>query len=481
MRLSSEGTVEEKFERVEQVIRQLRLEGCADTKIGDGMERGVSGGERKRLCIASEFLTRPKVVLFDEPTSGLDSTMAKMVVENMRSIAREGVVVVSSIHQPSSEVFEMFDDVILLDQGQLVYHGQVSQCVEPFRALGHVCPEHYNPADFMMDVIVLERLTTEQRNRLITAQLREYPQPNAPLVLTEKTRERYANSWFTQVRILTMRGLITVVPEILDKSTITLQLGISILTGILWFDTGFHELDIYPRTSLSLWIAGTWMFFPILGSLTFFSSRMVMLRKELNVNSYRLSAFFVAQTSVSILPFVWFSTLWLAVVYVMTLGPSGTFEQFILLYFTVVLIIACMQGIGLAISAVLDEENAVTFTMVLITFFFGYAGLFVPLSDIPVWMAWSRFINLLMYSYELVMRIILVNTERPYTCLDPVSTTYASCSLLSNETLKISPEEVIDEVGIVIPPWGSICALLLGAILTRILAYRCVRWDIVSR
>lgn len=479
LRLPREYTLAEKYERVEQVIQQLRLGKCADTKIGDDMDRGVSGGERKRLCIASEFLTRPKIVLFDEPTSGLDSTMAKLVVENMRSIAREGVVVVSSIHQPSSEVFEMFDDVLLLDQGQLIYSGQVSKCVEPFQALGHECPEHYNPADFMMDTIVLERLTTDQRNTLIKQSATHYAQPKSPLVLKEKMRERYSTSWFSQVRILVSRGLVTIVPELVDRSTWTLQLGIALLTGILWFGLGFSEADIYPKTSLCLWVVGTWMFFPILGSLSFFPSRMVILKKELNVNSYRLSAFFVAQTSVSALPFVCWATMWLSVVYGMSLGPTGTFEQFILMYLAVLLDILCMQGIGLAISAGFSEENAVPFTMVLITFFFGYAGLLVPLAGLPVWVSWSYYVNFLVYIYELVLRIALVNTGRLYECIDPISSTFETCTNpKTNETLYISNEEVIDSVGLIIPPWGSILALLLGAIICRVVAYNCIRWEV---
>lgn len=478
LRLPREFSLEEKFERVEEVIQHLRLENCADTKIGDGLVRGISGGERKRLCIASEFLTRPKIVLFDEPTSGLDSTMAKMVVGNMRSIAREGVVVVSSIHQPSSEVFEMFDDVILLDKGQLVYQGEVKKCSEPFNELGHTCPEHYNPADFMMDVIVLERLTQEQRNTLIKQHSTCYPQPSSPLILKETTRERYSNSWMTQVWILTRRGLITIVPEILDKSTLTLQVGIAVLTGILWFDLGFSEADIYPKTSLALWTVGTWMFFPILGSLSFFSSRMVMLKKELNVNSYRLSAFFVAQTSVSMLPFVCWATIWLVVTYAMSLGPSGTLEQFVLLYLAILLDIVCMQSIGLAISAVFDEDSAVTFTMVLITFFFGYAGLFVPLASLPEWISWSYYVNFLAYMYELVMRIVLVNTGVPYECLDTVSSTFEVCTRDSNETSSIGGEDVLESVGLILPAWASVTAGLVGTIIFRIIAYRVVRWEV---
>jgi ABC-type multidrug transport system ATPase subunit len=87
LRLSATLTYGQKMERVEQVITQLKIEKCAETVIGNADSRGVSGGERKRLCIATEFLTNPSIVFFDEPTSGLDSSMALMVMKAMRQLA----------------------------------------------------------------------------------------------------------------------------------------------------------------------------------------------------------------------------------------------------------------------------------------------------------------------------------------------------------------------------------------------------------
>lgn len=115
---------------VDGTILELGLQDCADTVIGNWHLRGISGGEKKRLSIALEILTKPLLLFLDEPTSGLDSASAFFVTQTLRNIARDGRTVISSIHQPSSEVFALFDDLFLLSGGETVYFGEAKLAVE---------------------------------------------------------------------------------------------------------------------------------------------------------------------------------------------------------------------------------------------------------------------------------------------------------------------------------------------------------------
>lgn len=108
---------------VEGTIAEMGLQDCADQLIGNWHMRGISGGEKKRLSIALEILTRPRLLFLDEPTTGLDSASAFFVVQTLRSIAHDGRTVISSIHQPSGEVFALFEDLLLLSGGETVYFG----------------------------------------------------------------------------------------------------------------------------------------------------------------------------------------------------------------------------------------------------------------------------------------------------------------------------------------------------------------------
>lgn len=130
LRLPNTMTKGEIHEIIEGTIIEMGLQDCSDRMIGNWHLRGISGGEKKRLSIALEILTRPHLLFLDEPTSGLDSAAAFFVTQTLRNIARDGRTVISSIHQPSSEVFALFDDLFLLSSGETVYFGEAKMAVE---------------------------------------------------------------------------------------------------------------------------------------------------------------------------------------------------------------------------------------------------------------------------------------------------------------------------------------------------------------
>jgi ATP-binding cassette subfamily G (WHITE) protein 2 len=101
-----------------------------------------------------ELLTRPRLLFLDEPTSGLDSVTASSLCSLLRDLAHSGAcTVITTIHQPQSKIFRMFDDLILLKSGRIVYYGAANQVMEFFAEAGFPCPNMTNPADHMLDVI----------------------------------------------------------------------------------------------------------------------------------------------------------------------------------------------------------------------------------------------------------------------------------------------------------------------------------------
>jgi ABC-type multidrug transport system ATPase subunit len=110
------------------------LKKCADSIIGKpGQAPGISGGQRKRLAFASEILTNPAILFCDEPTSGLDSFMSVSVVQTLRNLAKQGRTVICTIHQPSSQIVELFDKILLIAEGRTAYLGNVSDANDFFK------------------------------------------------------------------------------------------------------------------------------------------------------------------------------------------------------------------------------------------------------------------------------------------------------------------------------------------------------------
>merc|ERR1712100_6677 len=147
LRLPSSMSRKQKKQRVKQVIDELGLTKCMKTRVGNELLKGVSGGERKRTAIGSELIADPRLIFLDEPTSGLDSFTAVSTVRTLKNLASAGRTVVCTIHQPRSNIVDMFDQLILLARGNIIYQGPASGAITYFAGLDFRAPRRSNPAD----------------------------------------------------------------------------------------------------------------------------------------------------------------------------------------------------------------------------------------------------------------------------------------------------------------------------------------------
>ncbi|GBC06720.1 hypothetical protein RclHR1_00700019 [Rhizophagus clarus] len=154
MRLPTEMDRADKKQKVLETIRFLELSHVMDSIIGNEEQRGISGGQRKRVNIGMELVAEPSILFLDEPTSGLDSSTAFEVCTLLKNIAhKQGLTVAAVIHSPGPQVFETFDDFLLLGKGgRVIYFGPRNSALDYFNRLGYNCPPQESPADFMMEI-----------------------------------------------------------------------------------------------------------------------------------------------------------------------------------------------------------------------------------------------------------------------------------------------------------------------------------------
>ncbi|KAL2880329.1 hypothetical protein SGCOL_004379 [Colletotrichum sp. CLE4] len=138
---------------VESVIDCLELSHVRNSLVGSVAAPVISGGQRKRVSIGMELAAAPMAIFLDEPTSGLDATAASSLMRTLKAVARLGITVIVIIHQPRTEIFESFDNLILLGNGQTIYEGPQSEVHDYFEGLGFGFPEHSNHGDVVTDII----------------------------------------------------------------------------------------------------------------------------------------------------------------------------------------------------------------------------------------------------------------------------------------------------------------------------------------
>ncbi|KAM9914385.1 hypothetical protein OXX69_000683 [Metschnikowia pulcherrima] len=155
LRLPRSMSFNAKVSRVTEVLNELRILGIKDRVIGSNFDRGISGGEKRRVSIACELVTSPSILFLDEPTSGLDAYNAKNVVDSLVKLAKDFErTIVFTIHQPRSNIVSLFDKLTLLSEGDLIYSGDMINCNDYFGKNGYQCPLGYNIADYLIDITV---------------------------------------------------------------------------------------------------------------------------------------------------------------------------------------------------------------------------------------------------------------------------------------------------------------------------------------
>ncbi|KAL0401568.1 UNVERIFIED_CONTAM: Pleiotropic drug resistance protein 2 [Sesamum latifolium] len=135
------------------VLKILGLDICADTMVGDEMRRGISGGQKKRVTTGEMLVGPAKVFFMDEISTGLDSSTTFQIVKYMGQMVHiMDITMIVSLLQPAPETFDLFDDIILLSEGRVVYQGPRDNILDFFESIGFKCPERKGVADFLQEV-----------------------------------------------------------------------------------------------------------------------------------------------------------------------------------------------------------------------------------------------------------------------------------------------------------------------------------------
>ncbi|KAL3512961.1 hypothetical protein ACH5RR_025678 [Cinchona calisaya] len=410
----------EKRSLVESTIIEMGLQDCADTVIGNWHLRGISGGEKRRVSIAVEILMRPRLLFLDEPTSGLDSASAFFVTQTLRGLSRDGRTVIASIHQPSSEVFELFDRLYLLSGGKTVYFGQASEAYEFFAQAGFPCPTLRNPSDHFLRCInsdfdkvkatlkgsmkirfesnddPLEKITTAESIRtLIDCYRRSQYCYSAKEKVEEMSKIKGTvldsggsqASFLMQAFTLTKRSFINMSRDFgYYWLRLIIYIVVTICIGTIYLNVGTSYSSILARGACASFVFGFVTFMSIGGFPSFVEDMKVFQRERLN-GHYGVTAFVISNT-LSAMPFLILITFISGTVCYFMVRLHPGFSHYVFFVLCLYASVTVVESLMMAIASIVPN-----FLMGIITgagiqgIFMLVSGYFRLPNDIPkpVW------------------------------------------------------------------------------------------------
>ncbi|KAE8150955.1 ABC-2 type transporter-domain-containing protein [Aspergillus avenaceus] len=430
-RLPGESRKEYQETFLSAIAKLFWIEHALGTKVGNELIRGISGGEKKRVSIAEALVTRASTQSWDNSTKGLDASTALEYVQSLRSLTdMANVSTLVALYQASENLFNLFDKVILIEEGKCAYYGRVESARRYFEDLGFECAPRWTTPDFLLSVTDPRARRVQQgwedrvprtaddfqkiyrKSSHYKAAIADNEDFEAELESQREEREaarkdlpkkNYTVSFYQQVAILTDRQFRVMYGDkqvLFGKWCIlTFQ---ALIVGSLFYDL--------PPTSAGVFTRGGVMFFILLfnallalAELTAFFDSIPVIMKHKSFSFYRPSAFALAQVVVDI-PIIFTQvTIFELIVYFMS-NLSRTASQFFINFLFIFILTMTMYSFFRAIGALCGSLDIATrLTGVAIQALVVYTGYLIPPWKMHPWLKWLIWINPVQYAFEGVM------------------------------------------------------------------------------
>jgi len=405
-----------------RMISELGLKSCADTIVGGELIKGISGGERKRTSVGVELVVKPALVFLDEPTSGLDSFSAVQLCQVLKKVANAGACVLFTIHQPSSEIFNSFDQVIVMNKGRVMCQGAVSEVPAYFAERGYPNPPNYNPADWIMQVaqsVELEELDDagffpKDAREMGVAFEPEEGKDALGITITWRpivgrrresvvAQDEMRLGFLAQVRLLFVRELRNVYR---DFGAVATRFGIgiftSLLVGLIFLNVGETDptdpVNVNSHFGALIMVLLGGMFSTAEPALAAFPQERPIFLREYSTNHYSVAAYFISHFTMEAFLTALQNLLNLLIGYYMIGFQGGFGIIFAACYMLAMASTALAVALG---SAVKDVKLAQELLPILFVPQMLFAGFFVVPDLIPAWLRWAQYLCTLTYAVRI--------------------------------------------------------------------------------
>lgn len=415
LRLPAAMSYADKVSRVEGTVAELGLVSAQHTKIGTVFIKGVSGGQKRRVAIGCELITHPTLLFLDEPTSGLDAAAAFNVTRTIRQLAEHDRTIVTVIHQPSSEVYELFDKLCLMSDGQVIYFGKASSALAMFEDAGLPCPPQRNPTDHFLHAInrdfAAEGDGSNHVDKQIEILVAAYAKSIAPAVMQQveelsQPGEEYqcltctANPVY-QTGVLTARMLTN---NTRDIAVFGLRLGMFMMLclciGTIYYNLGSSWEETYSRAAMLFFIVAFLTFMSIAGFPVFQEDMKVFMRERLN--GYYSVATFALSNTIASAPFIFSIAIISSCIVYWLAGLNDSGDRFPYFFTNLFLALTVVESLMMMIAAIVPHYlMGIAGGAGIMGMYMLVCGFFQPtqLLPAPVWLYPLHYMSYHTYSF----------------------------------------------------------------------------------
>jgi ABC-type multidrug transport system ATPase subunit/ABC-type multidrug transport system permease subunit len=404
---------------VDETMQELGLLHIRHNLVGSsmGVVRGISGGERKRVSVASELVVSPSLLLLDEPTSGLDSTTAQELIVTLKALAEKGHSVVVVIHQPRTQIFNHFDHLLLLSKGSVLYDGPAQKArdyLEDCPSVGDL-PAETGIADWMMDIITEDE--RREGGSLLADRWREIQSHKEDCDATMEKPKRasgrrtsslkelhaspkYFVGYWLQLKLLTERTLKQQRGERLTFAATLLQCAYLFFTALFWWRLPDNTSYVFARNSLFFFMLIAQANGIVIAAVTVFQRERTLLRRERSKKMYGVSSFFLAKTASDMTNNVVLPLLYGMISY-WTCGYRADVAAYFKFILSFYLTLSTAQSMGLFLGiAIPSPQLSLILAPPITLFFMIMGGFYIPFQNMSKFVEWISWLSFARYGYS---------------------------------------------------------------------------------
>ncbi|XP_008550664.1 ATP-binding cassette sub-family G member 4 [Microplitis demolitor] len=411
---------------VTEVAEKLGLLECLGT-----MAANLSGGEKKRLSIGVEIVTNPQVLVLDEPTSGLDSAASCQVISLIKKMSQSGCTIICAIHQPSSRIMTMFDNVLVLADGRDLYCGPQTSIVTTFKQAGFTCPPFYNICEFVIEAATgqrtgdcqllkkfngefylsfLKSLKDSSDNKSIALPINDLGDKK------EYDKKNFSLPWINELQVLLCRAATCVCRDnTMTKLRLVSHIAIGLLLGLVFRDFG-QDASKTPSNIASLFFFLLFLFFAnAMPAVQMFPVEAAVFTREHLNNWYSLCTYYISKIITDLPLQILCPTCFLIIAYCLT-GQPLECDRFIKVWLMCFLISILAQSFGILAGAAFNTHVGCFLVPALNIPMFLFAGFFIKLSEISSYFYPLSAISFFRYAFEGIMQSVYGNDRPVLNC-----------------------------------------------------------------